>query len=197
MTNFGEMQTRIADELNRYDLDEYIPRAIRSAIYFYEKEPLGFNEAITELTNDKAQECIQLPPYIKKVTSLHIMNEGSPCKVRYKPHMDFFQGFGFPQYYTPIQNKLVFAPIPHKEITFRVGYIAKASELKNKSDSNFWLQEGEELIRARAKADLYMHILRSYPDGKVMKDLEKESLTKFKSVRNESQFTGYIHPTAF
>jgi hypothetical protein len=65
------------------------------------------------------------------------------------------------------------------------------------ADSNFWTNEGEELIRCRAKRDLYAHVLMDDQQAMRMDGLSKEAYRDLKASANKLIASGRISSTRF
>lgn len=193
MSNFSQMINRIADEMGRSDLEGQIKKAIHTAICFYEKQSLCFNEKQVTLKHNKSKEAVDLPKDLLKIKYIEAIIYNSNYILSKKNHSDFFTGFGYPKSYSMHENEIRLAPVPHDDIHLNVSYLVKAPRLENPSDTNLWLQEGEELIRTHAKADLYTHILKEYQDAEAMRKWEQHLVKQYQHIAEEQAMRGYLH----
>lgn len=166
------MKARIASELRRSNITSAIASAITTAIEAYRGERFAYTEKrdVTFSTVD-AQEFytssdnanIALLEKIDYVT-LYIGNQPYPV-VRAAPEWMEYASVngtqeGQPSYYTWHQNKLRLSPVPNAVYTMRVaGNYQIAAPATDGEASNPWMTTAEELIRCRAKYELYMHVL--------------------------------------
>src|SRR5688572_25786277 len=61
MSTYGDLQDRIADDLNRTDLSDQIRDQIKLAIVHYGRFPFWFNEARTTLTGSSSTTFLTVP----------------------------------------------------------------------------------------------------------------------------------------
>ena len=59
-------------------------------------------------------------------------------------------------------------------------------------DSNAWTTEAEELIRLRAKADLFENVIRDYAEADRMRAREMEVLMSMNSLNNARTASGFV-----
>jgi hypothetical protein len=70
------------------------------------------------------------------------------------------QDIARPDYFAYYKQNIRLYPIPDAVYTMTMAYVYKLTALSSGSDSNAWTTDAEELIRCRAKADLYGHLQR-------------------------------------
>ncbi len=174
MATYGDMQTRIADELiNDGDITTaQIQKAIQSTIADYVGEQFWFNEAVSTFSTVASQELytstdLAAIPNIIKILSMRTNNSnsynGEINGVTNDQIEDIQDGSvtGIPNYYSRFANKIRLYPIPDAVYTVKVSYIATLSTLSADSDTNAWTEDAEEVIRQGAKKRLAADILHS------------------------------------
>ena len=91
---------------------------------------------------------------------------------------------------------------PNQVYTVTMFYVARLAELSADSDSNAWTNEGERLIRTRAKINLIRDVMGIRTNDMAM-DLaalaayEQEAFTELSAAVTKRQFTGRIRPTTW
>lgn len=169
------MKARIADELARSDLTSQVAYAITDAIERYQPDRFWFNESrlvtlntvagtefYTALTGDVS--------HIKDVYDIDHMTIAIGGALRtldwiepLDAELDSDGGSwtGQPHSYTIFDNKLRFVPVPNDAWTVRIaGHIKRAAPVSDDEANNVWMVEAERLIRARAKYNLALDVLR-------------------------------------
>jgi hypothetical protein len=89
-----------------------------------------------------------------------------------------------PYYYAYYKQNIRLYPIPDAVYTITLAYVYKLTALSDGGDSNAWTTDAEELIRCRAKADLYGHLLKEYDAADRMTMREQEI---FRSLKRETR----------
>lgn len=205
MATYGEVQSRIADEMARSDLTTQIQNAIQSAIAFYEKTMFWFKEAETTIATVVGQESYSttFPSDFDEFIELTVTVSGNryPMKeetyswIRDRLLLTTFRGR--PEKFAIFKSELWTYPLADAVYTMTLSYYKTLAVLSGASGTNAWTTYGEELIRCRAKSDLYKHVIRNKPMSDEMKMAEREALQALmrKSTLNIS--TGRIKPTQF
>lgn len=200
MSTLGDMKTRIADELARSDLSSQIDKAITTAIAHYESERFGFNETRTTAGTVNAQRYLDLPSNF--ITEDHIDinvngNDYRLIEIAYTELEDRQVNSsltGYPFRYAKYRERLWFYPIPNGSYTVTLSYVKKLDALSSDTDSNSWTNIGEELIRARAKFDLYLNVIRNPEEADLMKALEMSAFESLKSKTSKKIGIGKLRP---
>ncbi len=104
---------------------------------------------------------------------------------------------GDPTDYAYYARQLRFYPIPNAARTVVVSGITKADTLSATTDSNYWMTEGEELIRSRATWDIYKHVIKDREQAEDWKETELEALSTLRGDDAERLSTWRFRPTAF
>lgn len=162
----GDMVSRIGDELVRTDLDTQITAAITSAIEHYRSERWWFTEVrdkTLSLTN--SLEFYPLFDDFAELDQLRIIIGRNFIPVD-QQHYDTIQTwqtnniFGQPTDFAIYDNLLFMYPIPSQPYTLLMSYVKEVPLPTSPVDTNEFFTYGEEMIRARARADVMVNVLR-------------------------------------
>lgn len=170
-STYGDMQTRIADELHRADLStsNRLTNAIKTAIKFYERERWWFTEGTTSasLTTSAGQATYPLPDDYKRLDSLKITINGWKNDVDPMPfgEMDSRDAGnaavrGPSKWWAIYGEVLRLYPVPDGIYVQTMSYQKRLATLSATTDTNAWMEEMEPLIRAKAKEILARNVLR-------------------------------------
>lgn len=187
-----ELQTQIASDLTRSlaDLQSEIKQAIKDAIFFFQDRRFWFNEVrATANTNygdgtiagNESGKWLAVPTNIQSFETLIIKVAGSLYPIEQETHdaidaVDNGLETGTPARWAYFGNQIRFYPCPDKAYTLTLSYIKTFPELSGNSDSNAWITEAKDLIRARALWDLYMNTIKDYESAAAQKPLIDEQI---------------------
>ncbi len=180
MSNYGDLQSRIADEIKRTNLTQQIKNAIQTAISAYESRPFFFNQCRATMPTVANVKIYALPDDFKKMRFLRIQwtsTTWEPLEELSKGDLvewDTSQNLtGIPEmYYIDWAQKTTFSndqattgqlwllPIANGVHTMELSYFRDLGTLSVNGDENAWTDEGELLIRCRAKRELYTHVIK-------------------------------------
>lgn len=191
--SYGDMQSRIADDLLRSDLTTQIKQAIQTAIQAYERIPLYFNQLREEAAFYTAQgqefytssdsPLIPSMVTVEKVTvtvsgNRYSMNPRTPQYLEDTSVNPIV--FGQPVDYSYFAETFRFYPIPDNAYPIALTGIKRLFTLQNATDTNAWTSDAELLIRSRAKFELATHVLRDTDLATLMKAAELDALSDLK-----------------
>lgn len=186
MSTLGILKERIASELRRDDLStatEFrvlaqvsdIEDAIRTAIKEYEHEQLYFMQSRgAVLFNTVASQNIYTEAdeadiaRITKIEFGYAIIGGMSIKL-WPRRADLMEGsntgnnalLGQPAFYSWYSEAIRIEPIPNDVFALRFGCFLKiAAPASDSETGNRWMVDGELLIRCRAKAELYAHVIK-------------------------------------
>lgn len=212
MATFGDMKTRIASELHRSDLSTYISNSILSAIAFYESNRFFKGEKRGTFSTIAGQRYYgtttaspgTLPSDIVEIDSIVTTVNNRIYKldqVSYEHLEDIDAGVtplsGYPRLWAWYSEQIRLYPSPNNAYLLTLSYQYERPVLSADSDTNFWTEDAEELIRSRAKKDLYMTVV--YDSEKASLCGTMETLA-FKSLKNQTVkllSSNQLTPTAF
>lgn len=193
MSTLGDMKARIAEEVFRDDLGAAIAREIASAIRFYQNKRIYFQERYDFVFDTVAGQAFYGAvdaPEIANLISIDfvaVSYNGSITTLEYRDpalleQYTFPPSSGYPYNYTYYQSQLRLYPVPTSVIPVRVaGLITKPAPATDVETDNPWMNDAEELIRCRAKRNLYLHSLGDQAMGAVMKAMEDEALDSLRT----------------
>ncbi|MGH6954427.1 MAG: phage adaptor protein [Alphaproteobacteria bacterium] len=205
MSDYGAMQSRIADEIARSDLTNQVKLAIQSAIDFHERERFYFNEDTTTWSTVANQEYYGSAdnaeiPNLVEIDALKINANGRtyPLLPRDFAYMDAVSSTtthtGDPVDYCYFRQRFRFYPIPSATRTVTLAYVKRLSTLSISADTNAWMTDGEELVRARAKWNLFLNVIRNPEEAAFMKAIEREALSALRAETTRRISVGRIRP---
>ena len=205
---YGTMQDRIADELARTDLTSQIPKSILSAIAHYERQRFYFNETQFTFSTVANQEYYTSAdssqiPQLSQIDTVRITVNSSTYTLlnRDFAYLEAVQTSstytGDPTEYAYYAQQIRLYPIPSAVRTIQISGLQKFTALSATADTNAWMTDAEELIRARAKYDLFMHVIRSPEEALLMREAERDSYLALVSDTTTRVSTGRFRPTSF
>lgn len=199
MSTFATMKSRIADELARSDLTSNISSAVLSAIAHYSKESFYFLESRATASTVSGERNIAYPTGFRYAHDLKVTVSSSnePLTKITWPEMEALytatSQTGTPTKWADYQNQIWMYPVPNAVLTLTLSYAKELTALSADADTNGWMVEGEELIRSRAKWDLYMHVIRDREAAGDMKRCEAEALSQLRGL-NIMRASGGVQP---
>lgn len=188
MSTLGEMKARIADEIFRDDLGTAIAREIASAIKFYQAKRFYFQErdsfSFDTVPGQEFYGIADAPELanLLRIDFVNITQNGWVQELKYAPpglldRLSYPPSSGHPYNYAYYSSQLRLYPAPTSVIPVRVaGVIPVPAPATDDEEGNPWMFDAEELIRSRAKRNLYLGSLGDQPMGAVMKAIEDEAL---------------------
>ncbi len=212
MTTLTAMKAEVADDLARTDLTSQIATAITAAITFYKQTRFWFNEtrSTTFATVDgqstyTVSDSASIPLWFAfdRVLLIDSSSEVHPLYRIDPGEMDFLitgatPTEGQPFDWTYFEKSFRFYPVPDAVYTIRpVGAIEKAAPASDGEASNVWMVEGFQLIKFRAKAQLYRNVIRQLDKAADMDMEEQKELVRLRSAGGKRVGTGRITPTQF
>ena len=211
MTTYGNMQDRIADELDRTDLTSQIQKAIQTAIDAYEKRRFWFNESRALTFNTVANQefygssdATDLPNLIFIDTVKLSLTATEKVELDRVPYEELEHESdnltadgGQPTCYAWYASQMRLYPIPDAAYAVRVSGVFALSDLSATADTNAWMTDAEVLIRSRAKREIYTHLLRDLEGAGIMAQAEMSALKELIEVNNSRKSTGSIVPSDF
>lgn len=213
MTTLAVLKARIADELSRSDLTSQIATAVSSAIAFYQRRRFYFNEATASVTVSSGAEFYGSADAaflgsLVKIDTARLAIGGVYYQLRQMAwsEIDTLASGptvrGTPGFYCYYAQQVRLYPIPSASATLRLAYVARVAEPASDAASNVWTlpADAEELIRCRAKADLYENLLigaADMSDAIRMRGREQEILAGLLRETGGKAASGTIVPNNF
>lgn len=202
MSTYGDLQDRIADDLNRTDLSDQVRDQLKLAIVHYGRIPFWFNEARSTLTASNSASFLTVPSDYLDMVELYI-NLSSSDPVRMIPaSLDEVvgsrrSGGSTPFKYCYFGDRFELDCEVNTQYTFPLWYIKELTTLSATSDSSLWTSQGEDLIVSRAEKVLYRDVLKDQSKFLLAKDAEKEAKTSLLRFRDQKVGTGYAKPWGY
>lgn len=201
MSTYTEVQSRVADDLNRTDLTSQIQQQILLAIKHYRTFPMWFNEARTTLTASSSASFLTVPSDYLDTVELAIKVGGYPVPMRSKPLIDIVSyrptSGSQPGAYCYFGDRFELDYEVDQQYEFPLWYIKELTELSAGGDENEWLKSGEDLIVYRAEKMLYASVLKDKSQAKIAADLEREARTALLRFRDQKTGTGQAVPWGY
>lgn len=186
MSTLGIMKERIASELRRDDLSSAtefvtlnqvsdIHNAILTAIKEYEHEQLYFMQSRGDVVfNTVAAQDLYTSSDdadIARITKIEFgyVTVGGFSRKLWPRRADLMEGSntgsgvtpGEPAFYAWQDESIRLEPVPNDVFSMRFGCFLKiAAPAADGTTGNRWMTDGELLIRCRAKAELYEHVIK-------------------------------------
>ena len=210
MTTLALLKSRISDDLARDDLSTQIGQAIEDAIEHYRTRRFFFNETRSATFSTASSQAVysvgdddDIPlffdldaVFLIDGTSHYEMKKDDPQRLELLS--DSSGGNGRPYRYAWFDQSFRLYPIPDATYTVRpVGAIEKASPAGDSETGNVWMVHAFELLRCRAKAYLYAHVIKNLEMASVCQTGEVQALGALRGATNKRTTLGRITPSQF
>lgn len=211
MATYLDMQTRIADELDRQDLTSQIKLAIQTAIAYYQRRNFYFTKTSFTFSTVVAREYYTSSDNAAIATSPDIdilninINSGRLQLVRQE--FDYIDSIsylatatGMPTIWAYRAAQIRLYPIPSQIWTITAFNTPRLTALSADSDTNVWTNDAECLIRTRAKMDLIVNVIRGTDMADELALLRAQEMEERAANFGElasREAVGYIQPSAF
>lgn len=201
MSTYGDMQSRIADDLNRSDLGSQISQQIKKAIVHYGRIPFWFNEARTTLTASSSASFLTVPSDYLDTVELYIKVSGYPIRMLPKT-LDEVVGNrpssgSQPGAYCYFGDRLELDFEVNQQYEFPLWYVKELATLSASADTSLWTTQGEDLIVFRAEKMLYSQVLKDQASAQRSHELEKEAKKSLLRFRDQKIGTGQAKPWGY
>jgi hypothetical protein len=211
MTTRSDIEAQIADDLARSDLASQITAAVNTAIRSYRFERLGFNEAYkvtaTLSTSADVMTLASISVRFRKLDRVRIVRAAGDYLDLYHRDYDwimFRQDVRVvcqPVEYAVYNSAIHFDSMADQDYTLLLDGLKElgsaASASYSAGDTSAWFNDARELIRHRAKRELYANVLKDMELAAAAGAAEKEALRILKAEIGEQISTGFIRPTEF
>lgn len=201
MATLGELKTQITAEVNRDDLaddlatilETYIDRSIE----FYANSRFWFNEARTVGTFTIGDEYLNLPAGTRVLDQLYIII-GSVRYEMLRREMDQIETLysvpmtGQPTDYAIFGDQIRVWPTPNIGWQYIALTVTDVTPLTDDSSSNYWTNEGQDLIDARTRYLLYRDALRDDGGKAAAKEAMDEAYANLKGKTNRKIGVGRL-----
>lgn len=205
------IEAQIADDFARSDLSNQITSAVDAAIRAYRFERLGFNEAYrvtaTASVSLDTLDLTSLSVRFRKIDRLRLLRDAGDYLDLYRRDYDWIMSrqddrtVSMPLEYALYNNTIHFDCLADQSYTILIDGVKELGTGTTLSfsaaDASAWFNDGRELIRHRAKREVYAHVLKDMELAAAAAAAEKEAYDVLKSELNEITTTGFIRPTEF
>jgi hypothetical protein len=194
MATFIDMVTRIKDDfINESITDAQVKAAIKTAIKNYDNSEFFFTEkqvSFNTIASDEwyGQSDLADIASLTRIVSATIGPYKRPLQSLDNSRIDELQSginTGLPEWFSYFAQQIRLFPIPTSIETVNLSFFFKFSELSADTDTNAWMEEGEELIRQAAKRRIALDILHSNDMAARCKVLEDEALEGIEQETNQ------------
>jgi hypothetical protein len=209
MSTLAEMRSRIADDLNRTDMNTQIDKFINRSIIAYKKEPLWFTETSATFSTIASQSTYGsadgVPTTIDQIDYMEVtVDSSNKYKIIPKDFSDIIRLLGitsstqqYPSYYAFYKNTIYFYPTPSTVRTITIYFKKSYATLALDADTNDWLTEAEDLIEARATWMIYKRVIKDYQAAQDAKVEEMEAIEFLRQISKNKVARGQIKATRF
>lgn len=210
MTTRSDIEAQIADDLARSDLTGQITAAVNTAIRAYRFQRLGFNEAyrVTATASISADflALSDIPVRFRKIDRIRIVRSAGDYLDLYHRDYDWIMSrqdvrvMCQPIEYAIYNNTIHFDSMADQTYTLLIDGIKElgnASASYSAGDASAWFNDARELIRHRAKREIYANVLKDIELAATAGASEKDALNTIKAELGEQNGTGFIRPTEF
>lgn len=211
MATRSTIEAQIADDIARDDLPSQISAAVDTAIRAYEEQRFYFNEAyrITATLSSSAMSIAlaSISPKLCEMDRVRVLIGGIDMYDLYKRDYAWIMArqdiitFAPPSEYCIYGEAVQFdcgADTAYPIIFDGVKLLgSSASDSYSANDTSAWFNAARELIRNRAKREVYMHVTKD-PDGAATaKMAEDDAFNTLMTKTNQRASTGLIRPDVF
>ena len=210
MATRSTIEAQIADDLARGDLTGQITAAVDTAIRSYRFERLGFNEAykVTATLSVSADVLpfTSLSVRFRKMDRIRLIRNAGDYLDLYHRDYDWIMSrqdvrvLCQPVEYAIYNSTIHFDSLADQTYTLLIDglkELGNASASYSAGDNSQWFNDGRELIRHRAKREIYANILKDMELAAASGAAEKDALRTLKAEIGEQNSTGFIRPTEF
>jgi len=207
MATFKDLRDQISADLAANAgnlLDTEINEAINAAIEDYENKRFVFNEGRdTSISTVVGQSEYDLPSTVLTVDQVQYLFAGHLYRLQRQTYEWYVEALvnqtaqvGPSNHYTIYERKLFLYPLPDLVTTVTLSGVIRQPNvpLTNDSDSNAWTNEARQLIRARAKMDLFINRLYEPTLAQAQDAIAKDYETKLVADRDALRLIGHARP---
>lgn len=195
MSTYTQLQSRIADDINRADLTSQIQQCILLAIAHYKDERFWFNETTTTLTASVGSAQVAAPSDIVKVDRFYITISSKNIELFPKELNDVIEfrptTNGRPRSFSYYGNQFELDRKADTAYSLPLYYIKELAALSAGSDTNGWTTDGEDLVVFHAEKFLYANVIKDSEKAALAERLEGQALTQLRSRARARTTTGY------
>lgn len=186
MATFLDLKTKVANEIRRSDLTDEVESAVLSAVQYYTSQRLWFNEAsgtFSTVAGTSEYGTGTIPSGIVELDLVTVTVNGrvqelDPYPWQELASVDQAGWRGIPCKYGWRAEAIRLYPVPNAVYTVTCYFLKEMTELVDDTDTNVWTNEGFDLIKHRAKAELFDGVIYAPNRADRCRLLEQEELSK-------------------
>lgn len=212
MATYLDMVNRCASELHRSDITSNIKASILSAISYYESSRFFGNETrgtITTIAGNKFYGTTTaspgtLPTGIIEIDSITVTVNNRIYQLdqeSYERLEAIDAGVtplaGYPRLWAWYSGQIRLYPTPNSAYLLTISYQQTLPVLSADTDSNFWTNDAEELIRNRAKKDIALSVTMDDEAARRSAAMEIEVYKSLKAQTNKLVSSNKLSSTPF
>lgn len=195
MSTYTQLQSRIADDLNRTDLTTQIQQCILLAIQHYKHERFWFNETSATATATISSAQVGAPSDILILDRIYIVISGRNIElapqdlnsiIEFRPTTN-----GRPLSFCYYRNQFELDRKCDLAYSLLIYYVKELTALSSGSDTNAWTTDGEDLIVFHAEKKLYANVIKDHGKAAAAQAQELAAMTALRALRNARTSTGY------
>ena len=195
VSTYAQLQSRIADDLNRTDLTSQIQQCILLAIQHYKKERFWFNETNATATATVSSAQLAAPTDLLVIDKLYIVISGKNVELIARGLNEIIEfratTNGRPRAFCYYRNQFELDRLCDQAYTMNLNYLKELTALSSSSDSNGWTIDGEDLVVFHAEKKLYANVIKDSVKAALCDQQERDALTELRSLRMARISTGY------
>ena len=205
------LESQIADDLARSDLTVQIGEAVQTAIDAYSNERFWFNEAyrVTATLSISAATIAMSALSVRflEFDRVRLLRTAGNFIDLYKRDYDWIMSrqdavtVTQPAEYSLYGDYIQFDSYADQAYTLYIDGLKSlgnaASNTYSASDSTTWFSDARELIRQRAKRELYANVIKDIELAGASAAAEQDAFNALKGKTNQRVSTGSIRPTEF
>lgn len=211
MTTLAALVAEIEDDLARSDVNTQIRSAITSAINHYQQERFFFSETRSASFDTVADQSAYTPeddedlqPFLD--LDAVFLADSDDNRFELSPadptELHWLLGDGAstgrPYCYAYYNQDFVLYPIPDDVYTITpMGHVEIRAPISDDEADNPWMTKAYELIRCRAEAYLFLHVIKDTNQASMAGAGEGQALSALRSKTTRKLRSGGIVPTSF
>lgn len=203
---------QITDDLDRSDLTDQVVAAIDTAIRFYENERFWFNTSYSQTaTLSSSSAMISMSALPKQYFEIDRVRYVESASMKWALEPDTYDAimmdqdipvYAIPDRWCVYAGGLQFDSYAADDYTLVIdGLVSLADTVTSNSYSvastAAWFNDARNLIRAAAKKDLFMHVIKDGDQALGQAEMEKGAYKMLKGKTNQRASTGYVKATDF
>jgi hypothetical protein len=206
MATLAEIRAKIADQINRTDLNTQIDDEINKAIKHYSAQRFWFAETQTTFPLVVGQQSYgtadSVPSTLLEIIKLKVTVSGTYYDVTPKP-FDYIEERNktniqdIPEYYAYFQSKIYFYPLPNSAYTATLSYFENYADITTDAGTKDFTTNAVELITQRAKKSVLLNYVKDDEDAKRAELLESAAFNALTAENDRRKATNMILPSQF